>query len=47
MERDRRGVESDMEETEAVIVLDIAEDNETAEGVNGIADGLRKFWGKG
>ena len=36
-------MESDMEET----VLDIAEDNETAEGVNGIADGLRKFWGKG
>ena len=43
MGRDKRGVESDMEET----VLDIAEDNETAEGVNGIADGLRKFWGKG
>ena len=30
-----------------VIVLDIAEDEDTAVGVNGIAEGLRGFWGKG
>ena len=47
MERDRRGVDSDMEETEVVIVLDIPGDSDTAVGVKGIADGLRKFWGKG
>ena len=47
MERDRGGVDSDMEGTEVVIVLDITDDSDTAVGVKGIADGLRKFWGKG
>ena len=47
MGRDRRGVESEMEETEVVIVLDTAEDEDTAVGVNGIAEGLRKFVWKG
>ena len=36
-----------MEETEVVIILAIAEDEDTVVGVNGIAEGLRGFWGKG
>ena len=47
MGRERRGVERDMEETELVIVVDIAEDEDTAVGVKEIAEGLRKFWRKG